>query len=322
MSFDFKVQQLLVFWLLVSPIILHAQPQSLGQVPAQRSAELATGATSTENDLSHTHIFGGDINIQGMHQQFALATARGPLPFGVTGSVQRWISGPPLDNLYTQIAQGYVPVGDKWKLVFNEIYQNQGNINLANVVVGANYKPSSDISLNATIGMGANTLYTYRYSVYASPQFMLPYTQNGKKALSVEAGLTYQSYELGDFSQISPKLNWHVSESLPMVSVGYSFGSFKNTTAQTMTGYYQPKTLNGAMLTSVVKPSDKSFLALTWYPANRNYIAGVEMIQDTFGATLHYNASERIRFSLFSQFQVTRGSGNDIAGGVSMSFNF
>lgn len=322
MIFGLKVQRLLALWLLLSPIVLQAQPQSQGQASAHVSAASAPSADLTENDLSHTHIFGGDINIQGLHQQFALASARGPLPFGVTGSVQRWISGPPLDNLYTQIAQGYVPVGDKWKLVFNEIYQSQGNINLANLVVGANYKPSSDISLNATIGMGANTAYTYRYSVYASPQFMLPYTQNGKKVLSVEAGLTYQSYELGDFSQISPKLNWHVSKSLPMVSAGYSFGSFKNTTAQRMTAYYQPKTLNGAMFTSVVKPSDKSFLALTWYPANRNYIAGVEMIQDTFGATLHYNATEKIRFSLFSQFQVTRGSGNDIAGGVSMSFNF
>lgn len=322
MHFSLKARWLLAVWVLVSPVVLQAQTQSQEPLQAPTPTARISSAASTENDLSHTHIFGGDINIQGLHQQFALATARGPLPFGVTGSVQRWISGPPLDNLYTQIAQGYVPVGDKWKLVFNEIYQNQGSINLANVVVGANYKPSSDVSLNATIGVGANMQYTYRYSVYASPQFILPYTQNGKKALSLEAGLTYQSYELGDFSQISPKLNWHVSDLLPMVSVGYSFGNFKNTTAQTMTGYYQPKTLSGAMFTSVVKPSEKSFLALTWYPANRNYIAGVEMIQDTFGATLHYNASEQVRFSLFSQFQVTRASGNDIAGGVSVSFNF
>ena len=287
----------------------HAQKQSVG-------------GQSGDNDLAHTHIFGGDINIQSMHQQFALASARGPLPFGVTGSVQRWISGPPLDNLYTQIAQGYMPVGDKWKLVFNQIYQNQGNINLANMVVGASYKPTSDVSINATVGVGANTAYTYRYSIYASPQFILPYTQGGKKVLSVEAGLTYQSYALGEFSQIAPKVNWNASESLPLLSAGYSFGSFRNSTSQTLTGYYQPKTLSGAMFTSVFKPTEKSFFALSWYPANRNYIAGVQMVQDTYGATLHYNASEQIRFSLFSQFQVTRGSGNDVAFGVSMSFNF
>lgn len=307
-SNNLRLRTLPIFLMLA---IMQAQAQSL----------ISNDKTSDDN-LAHTHIFGGDINIQGMHQQFALASTRGPLPFGITGSVQRWISGPPLDNLYTQIAQGYMPVGDKWKLVFNQVYQNQGNINLANIVVGASYKPTSDVSINATAGVGANTTYTYRYSVYASPQFILPYTQGGKKILSVEAGLTYQSYELGEFSQIAPKINWSASESLPMLSAGYSFGSFRNSTSQTMTGYYQPKTLSGAMFTSVFKPTEKSFFALSWYPANRNYIAGIQAVQDTYGATLHYNASDRIRFSLFSQFQVTRGSGNDVAFGASMSFNF
>ena len=138
MHFSLKARWLLAVWVLVSPVVLQAQTQSQEPLQAPTPTARISSAASTENDLSHTHIFGGDINIQGLHQQFALATARGPLPFGVTGSVQRWISGPPLDNLYTQIAQGYVPVGDKWKLVFNEIYQNQGSINLANVVVGAN----------------------------------------------------------------------------------------------------------------------------------------------------------------------------------------
>lgn len=284
---------------------------------AQSSPQEASSDT-----LSHTHIFGGDINIQGMHQQYSLASAKGPLPIGVTGSVQRWVSGPKLANLYTQIAQGYAPVNDQLKLVFNEIYQKQGNIELANMIVGASYQPNSNLSINATTGIGINAQNTYRYSFYVSPQYKLPFEQNGQKITSIEAGLTYQNFELGSFTQIAPKINWHVSNSVPVLSLGYSLGDFKNSTNQTTNGYYQPKTLNGAMFTGVVKPSLNSFLALTWYPANRNNIAGIQVIQDTVGATLHYNWSQNFRSSLFSQFQVTRGSGNDVAFGLSASVNF
>lgn len=287
----------------------HAQSQSARSQP-------------NDDGLSHTHIFGGNINIQGMHQQFSLANSKGPLPIGVTASVQKWLTGPPLANLYTQMAQGYIPVTDKLKVVFSEIFQKQGNIELANIVAGVSYQAGSHLSINATSGLGTNAQNTYRYSFYFSPQYTLPYTQNNKKIFSAEAGLTYQNFELGEFTQITPKLNWHVSDSLPLVSIGYSFGNFKNTSNQKTNGYYQPKTLNGAMLTGVVKPSEFSFLALTWYPANRNNIAGFDVIQDTVGATLHYNWSSQLRFSVFSQFQVTRGSGNDVALGVSASFNF
>ena len=275
-----------------------------------------------DEDLSHTHIFGNDSNIQGIHQQYSLANAKGPLPFGLTGSVQRWVTGPKLANLYTQIAQGYAPVTDNLKVVFNEIYQKQGNIELANLVVGASYQPTKNLSINATTGVGINAQNTYRYSFYASPQYKLPFEQNGQKLASIEAGLTYQNFELGEFTQIAPKFNWHVSNKLPVISAGYSFGNFKNSTTQTMNGYYQPKTLSGAMFTGVIKPSQYSFLAITWYPANRNNIAGIQVIQDTVGATLHYNWTPQFRSSIFSQYQVTRGSGNDVAFGLSASFNF
>lgn len=289
--------------------------------PAYAQTLSANGQTN-DDGLSHAHIFGGDINIQGMHQQFSLANAKGPLPIGVTGSVQKWVTGPPLANLYTQIAQGYAPVTDKLKVVFNEIYQKQGNIELANIVAGVSYKPTSNWSVNATTGVGSNTQNTYRYSFYASPQYTLPYTHNNQNILSIEAGLTYQNFELGEFTQIAPKVNWHVSDHLPLISAGFSFGNFRKSTNQQANGYYQPKTMSGAMLTGVVKPTEYSFLALTWYPANRNNIAGLDVIQDTVGATLHYNWSSQIRFSLFSQFQVTRSSGNDVAFGASASFNF
>ena len=269
-----------------------------------------------------THIFGNDINIQSLHQQFSLANAKGPLPVGLTGSVQRWVTGPKLANLYTQIAQGYAPVTDNLKVVLNQIYQQQGNIELANLVVGASYQPNNDWSINATTGAGINYQNTYRYSFYLSPQFKLPFEKNGQKFTSIEAGLTYQNFELGEFTQIAPKFNWHVSDLIPLLSAGFSLGNFKNSTNQFTNGYFQPKTLNGAMLTGVIKPSQNSFLALTWYPANRNNIAGIEVIQDTFGATLHYNWTPQFRSSLFSQFQVTRGSGNDAAIGLSASFNF
>lgn len=277
---------------------------------------------SKGDELSHTHIFGGDINIQGMHQQYSLANARGPLPIALTGSVQKWVTGPPLANLYTQIAQGYAPINDNLKVVFNEIYQKQGNIALTNLVAGVSYKANSDLSINATTGVGNNPQNTYRYSFYLSPQYKLPYESNGQKSTSIEAGLTYQNFALGEFIQISPKMNWHVSDLMPVLSAGYSFGNFKNSTSQVTNGYYPPKTLSGAMFTGVVKPSQNSFLALTWYPANLNNIAGIEVIQDTFGATLHYNWSSQFRSSLFSQFQVTRGSGNNVALGASASFNF
>lgn len=299
------------FWLLLCFAHMGAQAQAK-----------STPESSSENSLSHTHLFGGDSNIQSMQQQYSLATARGPLPIAVTGSIQKWVTGPALDNLYTQIAQGYVSVNNQLKFVFSEMYQKQGNIDLANLVVGATYKPTSTLSLNATVGAGVNTLYTYRYSLYLSPQYTLPFERNGQKLLSMEAGLNYQSYDLGEFAQVTPKLNWHVSDTIPVVSVAYAFGDFKNTTNTIQTGYYQPKTLRGAMLTTVVKPAEKAFLALSWYPANSNYVAGTQVIQDTVGATLHYNLSQQVRFSLFSQFQVTRGSGNDVAFGASASFNF
>ena len=306
-----------VYWVLAFLYVqgAQAQAQSSTQNPSQPAA-------TADSNLSDTHIFGGDNNIQGMHQQYALATARGPLPFGVTASVQKWVTGPPLDNLYTQIAQGYVPVNDKLKFVFSEMYQKQGNIDLANLVVGASYKATNDLSINATTGVGINTLYTYRYSLYLSPQYTLPFERHGQKLFSIEAGLNYQNYELGEFGQITPKLNWHVSDTVPLISAAYAFGDFRNTTDTVQTGYYQPKTLRGAMFTTVFKPAEKAFLALTWYPANSNYIAGAQVIQDTVGATLHYNLSQQIRFSVFSQFQVTRGSGNDVAFGASASFNF
>lgn len=307
MRFTLKECQLSFFVSLALPLFVNAQ---------------SIAPQSNSEDLSHTHIFGNDINIQALHQQFALANAKGPLPIGVTGSVQSWITGPKLANLYTQIAQGYAPVTDNLKLVFNEIYQKQGNIELANIVVGANYQPTKDLSINATTGVGTNPQNTFRYSFYASPQYKLPFEEKGKKITSIEAGLTYQNFELGEFTQIAPKINWHVANFLPVLSAGYSFGNFKNSTPQLTNGYYQPKTINGAMFTGVLKPSQNSFLALSWYPANRNNIAGLEVIQDTVGATLHYNWSPQIRASLFSQYQITRGSGNDVAYGLSASFNF
>lgn len=291
-------------------------------IPSISQAQSTDQKNTSVDDLSHTHIFGGDINIQGMHQQYSLANARGPLPFGITGSVQKWVSGPPLANLYTQIAQGYAPLNDKVKLVFNEIYQKQGNIALTNLVTGISYKANSDLSINVTAGAGTNPQNTYRYSFYFSPQYKLPFESDGQKTTSIEAGLTYQNFALGEFAQISPKVNWHVSALLPVLSAGYSFGNFKNSSSQVTNGYYPPKTLSGAMFTGVLRPSQNSFLALTWYPANLNNIAGIEVIQDTFGATLHYNWSPQFRSSLFSQFQVTRGSGNNVALGASASFNF
>lgn len=315
-----------VAWLILglaagAPLALAQSAASATEGSKPGSSASATG-DAFASDLSHSHLFGSFGNVQGLQQQVSMVNAVGPLPITVSGNVQRWNSGPPLEDLYTEVLQGLFRIDDRWKFVFQQLYQKQGGISLANGVVGFNYAPDAAWSLNATAGFGVHTAYTYRYSLYVSPQLKLPMQHDGKALVSLEADLLFNDYELGRFAQAVPKVNLRVARFLPQLTVGYAFGHFTSNPGVTATQYYQPLTTRGLVLSPVFRPADNVFLVVSWFPNNRNYIAGTTPRQNTVGATLHLNVSNQVHFSLFSQYQETVGSGTDYALGGGVSFNY
>ncbi len=283
-------------------------------------------AQSTEvegkQEYTNTHIFSDYGNIQSSQQQMLLLNDKAPLPFSIFGSIQKWTTGPAQNNLLTQMAQGLYKINDEWKIVASELYQKQGSINLSNTVLGLNYQPNKDWSINSSVGAGTGDLYTYKYSLLFSPEYKLPIQDGGRKILSTSVGFNYQEFALGNFKQIVPKINWQISEYMPPISVGYAVGSFQNAGTTTTNQYYQPKTINGAMVSATLRTTDRSFLIISYYPYNKNVIAGYTSVQDTVGASLNYKISDKVHISAFSQYQNTRGAAIDLAFGGSLNFAF
>ncbi len=302
-----------------APAASGACTQGAAEDPACRAD---ADATQPETPADRMHFFGNFNHPQAMQDQVALAVHPGPLPIMVSGNVQRWMTGPPLKDLDTQVAQGLFRVNDKWTVVAQQLYQQQGPITLANLVAGFNYKPDEDWSINATLGAGIHTLYTYQWSGFISPQYQLPLEIAGRKRISVEAGLTFEQYQLGTFTQILPKVNLHVASWLPQVSVGYAEGHFHNSTPVSATQYYQPQTVHGFALTAVTRPLDSVYVVVSYLPVNRNYIAGSNVTQDTVSGTIHWNLTDSLRLSVFGQFQDVRGGGSDNAFGGGVNFTF
>lgn len=278
--------------------------------------------TSVTPERPTGHTFSDYGNIQSSQQQLILLNDKAPLPFSIFGSVQKWTTGPKQDNLITEVAQGLFKINEQWRAVASQLYQKQGSINLTNTVFGLNYRPNPNWSINSSVGAGTGYMYTYKYSLIFSPEYKLPILINEKRALSTSLGMNYQEFSLGGFSQIVPKINWHVSDYLPPVSIGYAFGSFKNSTSVTTNQYYQPKTINGAMLAASFRATQKSFVILSYYPYNHNIIGGRTLIQDTIGTTFNYKITDRMHISAFGQYQNSRASSIDLAFGGSVNFSF
>ena len=268
-----------------------------------------------------SHIFTDYGNIQSSQQQILLLNDKAPLPFSVFGSVQKWTTGPTQDNLITQMAQGLYKLNNHWKIIASELYQKQGNINLSNTVLGFNYQPTSNLSINTSAGAGTADTYTYKYSLLFSPEYKFSLFQD-KKLFSTSATLNYQEFALGNFRQFVPKINWQASEYMPPISFGYAIGSFRNTSSSIVNQYYQPKTLRGALISASMRMTDRAFFIISYYPYNKNIIGGYTTTQDTVGATLNYKIQEKVHVSLFSQYQNTRGSSVNLAFGGSFNFAF
>jgi len=273
-------------------------------------------------DLSHAHVFTSFGNIQSSSDQIALVTDVQPLPISVSANQMRWTNGPYLANLNSVNAQGIIKLDEKIKFVFNEIYQNQGNINLTNNIIGLNVRPSADWSINLSAGAGTGTLYTFKSSAYISPQYKLPIMNNGKSLLSISADFLTQNYELGRFNQLTPKINMYASEFMPMLSIGYALGGFKNSSNVTQTQYYQPLTQSGVFISPVIRTSERTFTAISWYPNNLNNIGGVMVRQNTLGGTFNYQLTTQFRMSMFAQYQNIPNGSTDVAygGGINLSF--
>jgi len=278
--------------------------------------------SEADSDGLNTHVFTNYGNVQSSQQQLILLRDKSPLPFSIFSSVQKWTTGPSQDNLYTQMAQGLYRVNDQWKIIASELYQKQGNINLTNTVLGVNYQPDKDWSINASAGIGTGDLYTYKYSLLFSPQYKLPIFDNGRKILSAEASINYQEFSLGNFTQVIPKINWQPSQYIPPISIGYAFGNFQNSTPTTVNQYYEPKTLNGAMISASLQATERSFLIISYYPYNKNLTGGKTITQDTVGATLNYKITEKFHIALFGQYQNARDASIDLAFGGSLNFAF
>jgi hypothetical protein len=245
----------------------------------------------------------------------------GPLPISVSGNVQSWTSGPPLGDLYTESAQGFYQLNQNWKILGQQLYQQQGSITLSNFVGGANFRPNNDLSLNATAGAGVHTLYTYQWSVYVSPQYRLPWTICGKKPVALEIDAAFENYVLGKFFQATPKVDLDLISRLPHLQIGYALGDFDNTTSVHATQYYQPQAIRGVTITAVAHPLDRMYVVVSYLPANRNYIAGSYVTQNNFGGTVHWNLRAGVRFSFYGEDSWYRnGSDRALGGGVSFAF--
>ena len=273
-------------------------------------------------DYSHSHIFSSVGNAQSANQETVALGQKGPLPISAFGNVQKWTNGPAPVNLITQVVQGAFKVDDHWKIVASELYQKQGPINLTNSVIGSSYKPNKDWSINSYVGVGTNMLYTYKYSLMLSPQYILPIVKDGMKVFSAETAVNYQVFELGSFSQITPKINWQVSEYLPPISIAYAFGNFQNSTITTINNYNVPKIINGATISASLKTTEKSFLMINYSPENKQLIGGMQSISNTVAATFNYMIADKLHLSAFSQYGNTRGVGTTVALGGGLSFAF
>ena len=149
-------------------------------------------------DYSHSHIFSQIGSTQASNEETLMLGEKGPLAFAVFGNVQKWTNGPAPVNLITQEAQGSFKVNDQWKIVASELYQKQGAVNLTNTVLGVNYKPSNDWSINSSVGAGTNILHTYKYSFMFSPQYTLQLLK------------MVENYYLPELALITKHLGWGV----------------------------------------------------------------------------------------------------------------
>lgn len=287
-------------------------------VVASGAAE-AEEASNTPTGL--THFFGDTQHVQATADQVNLSTQTGPLPFTLSGNVQSWTSGPKLADLYTEAAQGYYTINKQWKLLGQQLYQQQAAISLWNFVGGLGYSPTDDISINAMAGVGVHTLYTYQAAVFLSPQYTLPKAITGDHTVALSENFTFENYALGNFYQNTPKVSVRVASWLPQIQIGYAFGTFVNDAGVTQTQYYQPQAVRGATLTAVLHPLERIYAVLTCLPANRNYIAGDYVTQSTVGATLHVNLATFLRASAFYQDTwYEGGSDHAIGGGLNVTF--
>jgi hypothetical protein len=103
----------------------------------------ATKNTVASDDLP-VHFFGDTTHLQATSDQVGLEAQTGPLPISVSGNVQSWTSGPPLSDLYTESAQALYHINQNWKILGQQLYQQQGSIALSNFVGGFNYRPNND----------------------------------------------------------------------------------------------------------------------------------------------------------------------------------
>jgi hypothetical protein len=296
-------------------------PATAGGCNSTASCSATATSPADEAASEPIHFFGDTSHLQATSDQVSLASQPGPLPISISGNIQSWTSGPPLSDLYTEAAQGFYRINENWKILGQQLYQQQGSITLANFVGGFNYKPNDDISLNVTAGVGVHTLYTYQWSTYISPQYVLPWTISGKKRIALEADTTFENYIRGNFSQVTPKLDLDLASWLPQLQIGYAFGNFENTTSISTTQYYQPQTIRGVTLTAVLHPLAQVYIVASYLPANRNYIAGSYVSQNSFGGTIHWNLNSALRLSAYGEDTWYQGgSDRALGGGISLAF--
>jgi hypothetical protein len=303
--------------------VAYCVPATAAEAGCATTASCPASATSVAADDASApiHFFGDTSHLQATSDQVSLASQPGPLPISVSGNIQSWTSGPPLSDLYTEAAQGFYRIDENWKILGQQLYQQQGSITLANFVGGFNYKPNDDISLNVTAGIGVHTLYTYQWSTYISPQYVLPWSLGGKKRVALEADTTFENYVRGNFSQVTPKLDLDLATWLPQLQIGYAFGNFENTTSISATQYYQPQTIRGVTLTAVLHPLDRVYIVASYLPANRNYIAGSYVRQNSFGGTIHWNLNAALRLSAYGEDTWYQGgSDRALGGGLGLAF--
>ncbi|GAB0120139.1 hypothetical protein Acid7E03_42110 [Acidisoma sp. 7E03] len=250
-----------------------------------------------------------------------MTTQTGPLPITVSGNVQSWTSGPPLENLYTESAQASFKIDKAWTILGQQLYQQQGSITLANLVGGVNVKPSQDLSINMLAGAGIHTRYTYQWSLFLSPQLRLPWMVSGQRRIALEADSTFEHYELGHFVQVTPKIDVKIASWFPQLQVGYAFGRFDNDGTVSSTQYYQPQALRGATVTAVFRPAESVYIVASLLPANRNYIAGTHVVQSTIGGTIHWNIADWLRLSFYGDDTwYSGGSDRALGGGLGFAF--
>src|SRR6187402_2556897 len=120
---------------------------ALGALLLFGSPCVAAAGDSSSTPSGLTHFFGDTQHLQAVADQVSLSTQTGPLPFTLSGNVQSWTSGPKLSDLYTQTAQASFAINSQWKLLGQQLYQQQASVSLWNFVGGVNYSPTDDLSI-------------------------------------------------------------------------------------------------------------------------------------------------------------------------------